>query len=158
MAATTIGTSDLNRGERLRTALFLVASVGLMSLSPSATVGAAILVVLTVSAWGLGLFKEPVTSLLFFLAAILWHVAPLGVIFSGLESPAWWLVFGGSITGVAMRTTGLGAAHRVVARAFFRILRPLHRSHRDRGRGARIHHAVDYRTDIAPAADRAITG
>ncbi len=109
MAATTIGTSDLNRGERLRTALFLVASVGLMSLSPSATVGAAILVVLTVSAWGLGLFKEPVTSLLFFLAAILWHVAPLGVIFSGLESPAWWLVFGGSITGVAMRTTGLGA-------------------------------------------------
>jgi di/tricarboxylate transporter len=118
MPAASLELQGASRGERIRSALYLVALVGLMSWAslvplipghPSVMACAAVLVALTVTAWAIGVFKEPVTSLLFFLAAVLWHVAPLGVIFSGLESPAWWLVFGGSITGVAMRTTGLGA-------------------------------------------------
>jgi di/tricarboxylate transporter len=113
-----IDTRDPERGGWIRTALFLAGLVVAMTLAAymplipgqSANTGrAAILVVFTVSAWGLGLFKEPTTSLLFFLVAVLCHVAPLGVVFSGFESPAWWLVLGGSITGIAVRQTGLGA-------------------------------------------------
>ncbi|MFC0399463.1 SLC13 family permease [Paraburkholderia rhizosphaerae] len=72
-----------------------------------ATFRAAILVVFTVVSWALGLFKEPLTTLLFFLFGVLFAVAPPDTLFSGFTSPAWWLVFGGSITGVAVRTTGL---------------------------------------------------
>lgn len=69
--------------------------------------GAAILVGFTIGSWAFGLFAEPVTTLLFFLFAMLFALVPAPTLFSGFASPAWWLVFGGAITGVAVRTTGL---------------------------------------------------
>jgi di/tricarboxylate transporter len=74
--------------------------------SPAASC-AALLVGFTIGSWALGLFKEPVTTLLFFLFSMLFSVAPAETVFGGFASPAWWLVFGGAITGVAVRTSGL---------------------------------------------------
>ncbi|MEW6346620.1 MAG: anion permease [Pseudomonadota bacterium] len=74
---------------------------------PVAMSQAAILVFFTVCSWALGLLKEPVTTLLFFLFAMLFSVEPAQTVFAGFSSPAWWLVFGGAITGVAVRVTGL---------------------------------------------------
>jgi di/tricarboxylate transporter len=103
-------------GEEVRTGLLLFCLVAALTLSrhvfrlpgfsPAAS-GAAILVCFTVCSWALGLFKEPVTTLLFFLFSMLFSVAPAETLFGGFASPAWWLVFGGAITGVAVRTTGL---------------------------------------------------
>jgi anion transporter len=102
--------------EQIGTAVVLVLLAATLGLSrhvspvhgfSPATFGAAVLVVFTVTSWALGLFKEPVTTLLFFLFGVLFAVAPPETLFSGFTSPAWWLVFGGSITGVAVRTTGL---------------------------------------------------
>ncbi len=58
--------------------------------------------------WSFGLFAEPVTPLLFFIFVVLFHVAKPSVVFSGFASTAWWLVFGGSVTAVAVQVTGLG--------------------------------------------------
>lgn len=74
--------------------------------SPAAS-GAAILVCFTIGSWALGLFKEPVTTLLFFLFATLFSIAPPETLFGGFASPAWWLVFGGAIAGIAVGTTEL---------------------------------------------------
>lgn len=69
---------------------------------------AALLISFTVASWALGLFPEPLTTLLFFLLAVLFHVTPPAVIFSGFATPTWWLVFGGTIIGIAIRATNLG--------------------------------------------------
>lgn len=74
---------------------------------PDATLRAAILVVFAVGSWATGLFREPLTSTLFFLLCMLFAIAPAETVFGGFASPAWWLVFGGSITGAAVRVTGL---------------------------------------------------
>jgi di/tricarboxylate transporter len=78
----------------------------LPGLTPAASC-AAILVCFTIGSWASGLFKEPITTLLFFLLAMLFSVAPAETVFAGFASPAWWLVFGGAITGIAVRTSGL---------------------------------------------------
>jgi di/tricarboxylate transporter len=70
---------------------------------------AALLIVFTVCSWAFGIFPEPLTTLVFFLLTILFHVAPPAVIFSGFATTTWWLVFGGTIIGIAIRTTNLGA-------------------------------------------------
>ncbi|WP_321859253.1 SLC13 family permease, partial [Paraburkholderia tropica] len=88
-------------------ALVLTRYVPLIRGYPVAMSQAAILVFFTVCSWALGLLKEPVTTLLFFLLAMLFSVAPAQTVFAGFSSPAWWLVFGGAITGVAVRVTGL---------------------------------------------------
>ncbi|WP_454872097.1 SLC13 family permease [Paraburkholderia xenovorans] len=88
-------------------ALFLTRYVPLIRGYPVTMSQAAILVFFTVCSWALGLLKEPVTTLLFFLFAMLFSVAPAQTVFAGFSSPAWWLVFGGAITGVAVRVTGL---------------------------------------------------
>jgi len=107
-----------SRAKRIGTGLLLLALVAAMALvntmppidgMPIAASRAAVLVIFTIASWALGLFKEPITTLLFFLFAMLFHVAPAATVFSGFESPAWWLVFGGSVTGIAIRTTGLGS-------------------------------------------------
>jgi di/tricarboxylate transporter len=69
---------------------------------------AAVLVVFAMSSWAFDLFPDPAATLLFFLLAMLFHVAKPGVIFAGFQSPAWWLVFGGSVTAAAVHSTGLG--------------------------------------------------
>ena len=103
-------------GAQIGTGLLIVGVVAALTLTryvpliggyPAAMSQAAILVVFTVCSWALGLFREPVTTLLFFLFAMLFGVAPAQTVFAGFTSPAWWLVFGGAVTGVAVRVTGL---------------------------------------------------
>ncbi|MGT2437002.1 SLC13 family permease [Bradyrhizobium betae] len=84
--------------------------------APDGLVLAAALVLSTVCCWALGVLPEPATTLLFFLCAILLHVAPASVVFSGFASTAWWLMFGGAVTGVALRQTG--PAQRLAAIIF----------------------------------------
>jgi di/tricarboxylate transporter len=86
--------------------LFLSADFTAGSATP--VLQAAILVVFAMSAWALELFPEPSVTLLFFLLAMLFHVAKPATIFAGFQSTAWWLIFGGSITAAAVHTTGLG--------------------------------------------------
>jgi di/tricarboxylate transporter len=75
---------------------------------PAPVVQAGILVVFTIASWAFGLFAEPVASLTFFLLAVVFQLAKPAVVFSGFQSTAWWLVLGGSITGIAVDVTGLG--------------------------------------------------
>ena len=71
-------------------------------------VGAAILIAFVIVCWVFNLLIEPVTSLTFILLVILFHISKPAVVLSGFTSPAWWLVFGGSIIALAVQTTGLG--------------------------------------------------
>ena len=100
--------------------LALIAGVTLLLwLSPRffdaspAFVRGGILVVLTIVAWAFGFFAESITTLLFFMLAAVFEVAKPSVIFSGFESPAWWLVLGGAITSIAVERTTL--ARRLAA-------------------------------------------
>jgi di/tricarboxylate transporter len=67
-----------------------------------------ILVVFTIASWAMNLLPEPLTTLLFFLCAMLFHIAAPTTVFAGFATPTWWLVLGGTIAGIAIRTTGLG--------------------------------------------------
>ena len=58
--------------------------------------------------WATGVIAEPITAVFFFTAAMLLGVAPAQVVFGGFESAALWLIFGGLIMGVAVKSTGLG--------------------------------------------------
>src|SRR5579883_769516 len=69
-------------------------------------VGAAILIAFVIACWVFGIFAEPVTSFVFILLVILFHISKPDVVLSGFTSPAWWLVFGGSIIAIAVQTTG----------------------------------------------------
>ncbi len=71
-------------------------------------VEAGILVGFAILSWTFGLFPEPITTLVFFLLAVIFRVATPAIVFSGFTSTAWWLVFGGSITAAAVQSTGLG--------------------------------------------------
>jgi di/tricarboxylate transporter len=88
----------------LAAALWLVAPSG----AAGGVVGAGILVGFVIASWAFGILGEPVTTLVFFLFAVVFHVATPQTAFAGFSSTAWWLVFGGSITAVAVQTTGLG--------------------------------------------------
>jgi len=67
-----------------------------------------ILVVFTIASWAMNLLPEPLTTLLFFLSAMLFHIAAPTTVFAGFATPTWWLVLGGTIVGIGIRTTGLG--------------------------------------------------
>ncbi|WP_096704652.1 SLC13 family permease [Magnetospirillum sp. 15-1] len=58
--------------------------------------------------WATGVIAEPITAVFFFTMAMLLKAAPSSVVFGGFQSAALWLVFGGLVMGVAVRTTGLG--------------------------------------------------
>lgn len=60
-----------------------------------------------VAFWGSGALPEPLTAFLFLAVAVI-GVAPPEIVFSGFMSPAFWLVFGGMIVGMAVERTGLG--------------------------------------------------
>jgi di/tricarboxylate transporter len=97
-----------------------VAALALVPHDPAHRLAAAgILIGFVIVSWALGLFAEPVTTLLFFLLGVVFAVAKPEVIFSGFASSAWWLVFGGAITAVAVHTTGLG--HRLADLLFGRV-------------------------------------
>ena len=56
---------------------------------------------------GTAIVPEFVAVLIFFILAILLQVAPPAVVFSGLTSTPFWLVFGGLVISVGVRRTGL---------------------------------------------------
>ncbi len=73
------------------------------------------LILLTIGLLATSAIPEYLTALLFFALAMIFALAPASVVFSGFESAALWLIFGGMVLGVAVHTTGLGArlAHRL---------------------------------------------
>ena len=66
------------------------------------------LVIIMIGLFATARLPEHLTALLFFLLAMLFSVSPPAVVFSGFQSTALWLVFGGLVIGVAMSGTGLG--------------------------------------------------
>lgn len=76
--------------------------------APVKMLSAALLVVFAIASWTFGLLPEPLTTMTFFLLVVVFRVAAPEVVFSGFTSSAWWLLFGGSITAIAVEITGLG--------------------------------------------------
>jgi len=66
-----------------------------------------VIVGITIVLWATSLLPEFITALLFFSAAMIAKFAPADVIFGGVASSAFWLVFSGFVLGVAIRKTGL---------------------------------------------------
>jgi di/tricarboxylate transporter len=69
----------------------------------------AALVAVTIGLWASGKLPEYITALLFFAVAMILHVAPASLIFSGFASAAFWLVVSGYVIGIAIKKTGLAA-------------------------------------------------
>lgn len=78
----------------------------------------AAVLVLAIAFWATGAIPEHLTALWFMLLAMLFGLAPAGVVFSGFTSPALWLVFSGLVLGLAVDRTGLGGriAHHMADR------------------------------------------
>ena len=76
------------------------------------------LLVLTIGLWGTAVVPQHLTTLLLFTIALIGHVAPPNLVFSGFYSGGPWLIFSGIVIGLAMQRTGLGArmAETMVAR------------------------------------------
>jgi di/tricarboxylate transporter len=82
--------------------------------TPPIDVRAGALIVGTIGLWASGLLAESLTALIFFTVAMLARIAPPEVVFSGLVSSAFWLIFSGLIIGAAIKQSGLG--DRIAAR------------------------------------------
>ena len=67
----------------------------------------AVLSAATVALWATAWLPEYLVALLFFAAAMVLHVAPAELVFSGFLSSAFWLVLSGFVLGVAIRKVGL---------------------------------------------------
>ena len=89
-------------------AMFASVLVLLTAPLPPEQTRALALTLAAIGLWATGAIPEHVTALAFFTVAMLTQVAPPRVIFSGFESAALWLIFGGLVMGVAVRSTGLG--------------------------------------------------
>ena len=103
----------MSRPAPLFTALLCVTAAVIFFLPPPAGANPAImhaaaLTVLTVGLWALGSMPEHVTSLLFFLLAMVLAIASPQAVFSGFASPTMWLVLGGLFIAEAVTKTGLG--------------------------------------------------
>ena len=85
---------------------FMLAFPGVL-FDPAASQAAG-LTVITLGLFATARIPEYLTALLFFFMAMLFSVAPAGIVFSGFQSTALWLVFGGLVIGVAITATGLG--------------------------------------------------
>jgi di/tricarboxylate transporter len=92
-------------------------AAGLAAFGPGENNAPAILglILLTIGLLATSAIPEYLTALIFFAIAMIFALAPASVVFSGFESAALWLIFGGMALGVAVHTTGLGArlAHRL---------------------------------------------
>lgn len=69
---------------------------------------AAALVVIIITFWVTGIIPEYLTAILFFIAAMVFSISSADIVFSGFQSAAFWLVFGGLIIGIGINSTGLG--------------------------------------------------
>lgn len=101
------------RASSFFTALLCLTAAVIFFLPPPAgmtavTMHAAALIVLTVGLWALGSLPEHITSLLFFLLAMVFAIASPQAVFSGFASPTMWLVLGGLFIAEAVTATGLG--------------------------------------------------
>ena len=67
----------------------------------------ALLSAVTVALWATARLPEYLVALLFFAAAMVLHIAPAELVFSGFLSSAFWLVLSGFVLGVAIRKVGL---------------------------------------------------
>ena len=77
------------------------------------------LVLAAIALYATGAVREYVTALAFFTIAMVFSIAPAGVVFAGFESNAFWLVLSGLVIGLAINATGLGARFaRGLARVF----------------------------------------
>lgn len=98
---------------RLIVTLFFLAAAALLLLPSDvlpqrAALGGA-LALAAIGLWATNAIPEHLTSLLFFLVAMVFGIAEASAVFSGFASSAFWLLFGGMIVGTAVRQTGLGA-------------------------------------------------
>jgi anion transporter len=97
--------------------LIAVLALGIAAFGPGDGNAPAILglILLTIGLLATSAIPEYLTALVLFALAMVFALAPAEVVFAGFESAALWLVFGGMVLGVAVRTTGLGArlAHRL---------------------------------------------
>lgn len=66
------------------------------------------LAVAAIGLWATSVIPEPIAAIFFFTLAMLLKAAPAQVVFGGFESAALWLIFGGLVMGVAVKSTGLG--------------------------------------------------
>ncbi len=111
---TTIFCENLVKNNRIQfffAGLAILGAVALLLLpdaSPSVATKAAALALVTIVFWATAIIPEHITSLLFFLLAMLFSISTKNVVFSGFASAAVWLVFGGLVIGVAISSTGLG--------------------------------------------------
>lgn len=89
--------------------LLLAAALALVPIDGLAveTARTGALALATVILFATGAMPEFVTAVLFFAIAMLFALAPAGVIFSGFHSAGFWMVFGGLVIGVGVRGTGL---------------------------------------------------
>ena len=71
---------------------------------------AAGVVVFAIGLWATAALPEFFTAIIFFLLAVTIGGTAPRTVFAGFHSTAGWMVFGGLIIGVAVQTTGLGAA------------------------------------------------
>jgi len=62
---------------------------------------------LAILLWATSLLPEYLTALLFFAAVMVFRAEPAGVVFSGFQSEAFWLVLGGFVLGAAIKKVGL---------------------------------------------------
>jgi anion transporter len=94
------------------TILSLIGSISLLLISPDSLTPVetktAALTLVTITFWATGVIPEHITSLLFFLLAMIFSISTPEIIFSGFTSAAVWLIFGGLIIGIAIMSTGLG--------------------------------------------------
>ena len=101
--------------------LAIIAAVALLVFPqfPTSENNALALSVAAIGLWATGAIAEYITAIAFFTLAMLFKVGAPGVIFGGFESAAWWLIFGGLVMGVAVKSTGLGERiARRLARSF----------------------------------------
>lgn len=116
--------APLSSGARAPLRFVVLAIVALVALTAAATflpplARAALIVLVAIVLWSTAALPEHVVALGFFLVVLLAGVAPPGVVLSGFESQALWLIFTGLIVGVAVKRTGLAdrLAATLVARA-----------------------------------------
>jgi anion transporter len=100
--ATTIAAAALALGATV--VFFLPAPAGYTS----QTMHAAALCLLVIGLWALSALPEHLVGLLFFFLAMVFAIAPAGVVFSGFASGTLWLVLGGLVIAEAVNSTGLG--------------------------------------------------
>ncbi len=92
---------------------FLLAAAYLQTLSgdalPAIAAAGGSVALVVVGLWATSTLPEHITSLLFFIFAMVFGIAAAPEVFAGFTAGAFWLLFGGMILGTAVGRTGLGA-------------------------------------------------